>query len=498
MRKKRKLPKVPSPLDYVTETNPNLMSNVGCTFDIMGGDAVKGSRGETIINGGFGGMVAVVGEANVGKTTLLAFLALTCTARYSSFNFQFDSEGTGQVTRIIKLGSYIQDLDPLELIAEDTQQYFRTDNKIDGPTWHTSVVDWAKEASGFSKKKYKHIETPFLNPKGVVIHDLRKHTATIDSITYFKTSDQVDKVEGVEAGDSKKNMMYMHMAGTQQDILIQANLATARFGMNYLVAAHSKERPRLDKYAANPSQLKGLKTDHRIKGGGNAIVDLPTSIWYIRDKTTFWNSSKDKNPRYPVSDSLQGVLDPDLVFQTVQNLRGKSGLTDLQFPIVLSQANGILVGLTYLENIKAFNNYGLLELTTNRIYACAILPETKWQRTTVREKSLNDRVLLKALHYTYELAYIAHHMDHHAKLLMTPEELYSTLKEMGYDWDRLLHEDVREWWCYREDEAFFGNEYLSTFDLLRMARGLYVPHWFSKEEKAKIDLSKAKVVEGLV
>lgn len=484
---------------YVKETNPNLYLNTGCVFDIMSGDAVRGSRGETIINGGFGGLTAVVGEANVGKTTALAFFALTATARYGSYTFQFDSEGTGQASRILKLGEYIEGIYPDELIAPDTQQYFRTDSKIDGPTWHSGVVDWAKETSGYSnKQKMILIETPMLNGKNEIIYDLRKHTATVDSITYFKTSNQVDKVEDIEAGDSKKNTMYMNMGATQQDILIQANLSTARFGMQYLVAAHTKPSIRLDKYAPNPSQLKGLKTDHRIKGGGNAIVDLPTNIWYIRDKGPLWNSSSDKTPKYPSKESLQAVLDPDLVKQTMQNLRGKSGLTDLQFPVVLSQAKGILVGLTYLENIREANKYGLLEHSKDRIFSCELLPETKWQRTTVRGLTLNDPVLLQVLHYTFELGYIAYHMEHHAKLLMSPKELYATLVEMGYDMTVLFNEDVRTWWCYREDEEFYGDMFLSTFDLLRMARGLYVPYWFTTEQKASIDLTKAKVVEGLV
>lgn len=493
---KRPIPKVANASDYVQETNPNLMYNVDGPFNIMGGDFMLGSRGEAIINGGYGGMVAVVGEANVGKTTLLAFLALITNVRYGSFTFQFDSEGTGQVNRVVKLGEYIQDFDPDYLLNPDSQQFFRTDSKIDGPTWHTGVVDWAKESSGYNKKKYNYLETPFTNRRNEVIYDLRRHQAMIDSITYFKTSKQVDTAEDVEAGDAKKNTYYMQMAATQQDIIVQGNLATARYGMNYLLAAHTKPSIRMGKYDASPSQLKGLKPDHRIKGGGNAIVDLPTSIWYIRDKSVYHNSSSDKTPRYPSKESLQAILDPDLVKQTVQNLRGKSGLTDLQFTVVASQAKGLLIGLTNLVFAHDHDKYGLIEHTANRIFSLDILPETKWQRTTIRALSLTDPVLKKALQYNMELTYIAHHMDHHAKLLMHPKDLYKTLVDMGYDWNVLLDPSVRDWWCYRDDEPYVGEKFLSSFDLLRMARGLYVPYWFTKEQTEAIDLSKAVPMEG--
>ena len=64
----------------------------------------------------------------------------------------------------------------------------------------------------------------------------------------------------------------------------------------------------------------------------------------------------------------------------------------------------------------------------------------------------------------------------------TPAELYQDLKDMGYDWDKLL--DTRGYWLinqYDKDNV----PYLHTVDLLKMRKGLYHPWWYDKKDLKK-------------
>ncbi|MNE79272.1 hypothetical protein D3C80_1757380 [compost metagenome] len=58
--------------------------------------------------------------------------------------------------------------------------------------------------------------------------------------------------------------------------------------------------------------------------------------------------------------------------------------------------------------------------------------------------------------------------------LMEPKDLYAKIKELGYNWDELL--DTRGYWDFEENKN--PKQFMSTFDLLRMAKGEYVPYWY--------------------
>jgi len=59
-------------------------------------------------------------------------------------------------------------------------------------------------------------------------------------------------------------------------------------------------------------------------------------------------------------------------------------------------------------------------------------------------------------------------------LLCDPKELYKDLKEMGYDWDKLL--DTRNWVTV-DQYSDKVKPFLTTIDLLKMRKGLYKPYW---------------------
>jgi len=68
-----------------------------------------------------------------------------------------------------------------------------------------------------------------------------------------------------------------------------------------------------------------------------------------------------------------------------------------------------------------------------------------------------------------------------------PKVLYEDLKNMGYDWSVIL--DTVNHWSFKEMPS--EKPQITIMDLLRMRHGLYVPFWFSEEQKKAIDLTKA-------
>ena len=79
-----------------------------------------------------------------------------------------------------------------------------------------------------------------------------------------------------------------------------------------------------------------------------------------------------------------------------------------------------------------------------------------------------------------------------SKYRCIPAELYEGIKELGYDWNTLL--DKRGY--YTLNHYDHPIKPLSTFDLLRMRVGDYIPYWMTEEEipeqvKAIRDAKKA-------
>lgn len=484
--------KVSNPFDFVKRTAPNVFLSVSGPFDIQTGTFLKGERGEYVLNGGLQPMVVMAGEPNVGKTTLIQFMALQVMARYNSVEMLYDSEGTGNEQRVEMLSTYVDGIDGAEIIAEETRMVFRSDNKVDGPEWYKGLNDWAKDVTK-SGHESRMVETTMLDGSGEVIKTLPKHTGIVDSITYLKTEDNVDKLMELDPDDGKKMTMAMASGRAQSDIVNQMLVTSSRFGMNFLIGAHVGTTIKVDRYAPDPRQLKGLKNGMKLRGGGKAIADLPHSIWYVQSNVQYNNSTKDKTPRYPRKETLQHKEDPDLRQQEVLNLRGKSGLTNLVFPVVLSQSQGIMVGLTNYDCIRDYKDWGVNVLKTNKLFELDLLPGKTWMRTTIREKiegNSRDIALFNAMQYTYDICYMQHHLPTWVDYYQPTAAIRDSLLAQGYDLE-FLFSNCRHFHLYKEDEKYFKEGYLSALDIMRMAHGLYVPYWFSKDMAKTIDTSKA-------
>ncbi|MNY30504.1 hypothetical protein D3C86_1646150 [compost metagenome] len=103
------------------------------------------------------------------------------------------------------------------------------------------------------------------------------------------------------------------------------------------------------------------------------------------------------------------------------------------------------------------------------------------QRTTVRGKIRDNPRLQRAMEITSELCQMENLGFIQARgYLMDPKDLYTKIKELGYDWDEIL--DTRGYWDFEENNN--PKHFLSTLDILRMAKGEYTPYWHDQKKAA--------------
>ena len=127
----------------------------------------------------------------------------------------------------------------------------------------------------------------------------------------------------------------------------------------------------------------------------------------------------------------------------------------------------------------------------DRIYNMVLLPEVKLQRTTVRKKIDNDPILRRAINITSEMFQMLMTRSEYRDIkyiTITPEVLYAKIKDMGYDWNKLL--DTRGYWLIDQYDLEIDKPFLSTPDLINMFLEEYHPWWYPKDNIKNACLDK--------
>ena len=444
--------------------------NLGCLMDIPTGRYYEGKNGEMILNGGLAPFTGIGGRGNMGKSLVAHYMMLCALARYGSPANFYDTEVSLMLERLYHLASAFPELQGLDLV--DLRKLILTDSTmISGNKWFDRFRDFSnakrKEAKSMSRT------LPFVDNKGNNIQTLMAHLFEIDSLSMFIT----DSVEGIydknQIGDSGANTDALRSAAAKTQMLMQLPNMTAGASNFVITTAHVGDKHQLDPYAPDPKKLAFLKGKNVFKNVPEKFTFLTNNLWYCHSVSVLQNATT-KGPEYPENsdDNLKG--DTDLNLLTLQNLRAKSGPTGMPFEVIYSQRDGLLASLSEFNYCK-FYKFGLGG--HDRAYYFDINPEVVMQRTTVRSKLVETYEQKRAAEITSELCQMdvlgfSQTIDY----MMAPAELYAKIKEQGYDWQKILNS--RGYWIYKEDEASNPRKFLSTFDILRMAKGEYSPEGF--------------------
>jgi len=472
------------------------MLNVGCLIDLQTGQYVKGRFGESILNGGLPYITGMVGRGNSFKTMLQIFLLLVVLSRYVSADAVFyETEISGTVNRIYQLALQIPELAGLDLQAMTRLIYTnvitpRDDKK---PNLGDMFFDDLKNMWEDKRKGGKEYERtlPFIGLNG----DLMKtHQATItgiDSFSQFTTSPVQNMHDDNKIGDKGNNMDHARDGLIKTQMMMQLPALTGSSGGYVMMSAHIGDLALQDPNSPAPRKLDTMKErDGKMKNVPEKFTFLTNVCWYLYGATVLMNDATKAAewPRNP-GEELKG--DQDLKTVNIKAVRLKSGMSGVPFQLVLSQTEGILVGLTEYNFMKT-HKMGIIGLGTPR-FSLELLPDIQLMRTTIRKLIRETPALQRALEISSELVQLnimPNWMQLDKKYKCTPKQLREDLEKLGFDWDMILTK-TRGYWIYEEDYVEGQTKlFLSTMDLLRMRTGEYFPFWLDEDKKTILPQKK--------
>ena len=459
-------------MDFLESLKPSPtlrpMFNIGCLCDIPTGRYHTGKYGDQILNGGLAYITGICGRGNTYKTVILFHMFIRVLDRIQqSKGFAYDTEMSLVVERLRELAVHCLN-SLLGFNFEDNNRIGFTDKTVYNGT---EIFEWIKTTTANRNTKNNFGKTPFLTRDKAFMDCLIPFIIAIDSLSLFSAANVMKIQDDGGIGESNRNIEAMRDANAKTQMLMELPTMTARNGLYVLMSAHMGDDLALDPYAPPQKKLAFLRNKLKFKNVPEKFTFLVNNCWHAFNSETLINQST-KAPEFPRNsdDDLRG--DTDLQLVRLMNLRSKSGPTGLPFELIVSQSDGVHVGLTEFNYIRGFNRFGLGG--NDRSYFVELCPDIPLQRTTVRGKIDANPKLQRALEITSELAQITNLWhDTPKEKLCTPKQLYDDIKAKGYDWDELLQ--TRGWWCFDDYEQPIHR--LTTMDLLNMRVGEYTPYW---------------------
>lgn len=448
------------------------MFNVGSLFDIQTGRYLVGEFGESVLCGGTPLLTGVCGRGNTYKSTVADFFKTTILDRYISTSLlEYDTEQSKSPHRYTELQRHMRNIAGRDLVDEGRLRI--TDATMySGNKWFDTIKEVAKAREKAKAQLMR--TTPFFDRKGEQIRTMVPGLAGVDSLSQLRTDVVNELTDKGTAGGSERNVEAMRDASSKTQILNEMPELSASAGLYFIMTAHVGDKIQMDPYAPNPKKLGFLGAGASLKNVPEKFTFLTNNLWHTVSATPLLNQTT-KAPEFPRNkeDDMRG--DTDLMEVKIVNLRGKSGPSGVPFTVICSQSEGLLAGLSEFNYIRQFDRFGLGGNVQN--YFLDLCPDISLSRTTIRGKIDGSWRLRRALEITSELCQIinySHHVDR--SLLCTPAELFADIKARGYDWDELLG-GTRGYWIFKEDEEAEPLKFVSTLDLLKMRKGLYVPYW---------------------
>lgn len=488
MRPPRKRAAFPVAHELPASLAVKILINIGGGMDVPNGVWLPGIHGEFILCGGLPIVDGVCGKGNNFKTTVEEWKMHRAAARVSyemDTNITtHDTEENKSEARITSLYQRLPEFADRDLFAEGLYT-ITGKSELKGEQWWDKLRDWLDLKA--KNKKLLMVETPFLNRDKVSRIEIMLPTfSLIDSLSEFETSDVTKILEDNAIGAKEANMVYMR-AGLAKTRLIMEYPTVGIANQHYLLttAHYGKEIPMATGPYAPPPEKK-----MNTMGAGEKIKGVPDKYYYLvhwvglASGSTKMINQGTKGCEYPGNDQDREKGHTDLWRVPIKTLRSKNGSSDYSLELVVSQAEGVLPTLTefhYLREAK----FGLVG--NDRIYSVAFLPEVKLERTTVRNKIDSNAKLRRAINIACELYQMSIYHRDERNDLFDPEKIYEMVKDRGYDWDMILGR-TRGWWKpNNEDHPLL---FLSTMDIINMAKGTYHPYWL-EDDKVTI---KAKYI----
>ncbi len=466
----------------------------GCLLDIPTGEYLVGTHDQRVLLGGVSNITGIIGPGNCFKTTLMRFMIFSALSRMyrvageDLYYVPYDTEINTHEHRMLNLSFSFEVFKERNLIEEGlmnpTNKAIYSGNEF----WHFTRTYLKEKIANKKRRMYK---TAFLSRDKVTPMEVMCPWFTdIDSLSQFMTSDVEEMMDKNELGDSGGNTIFMRQGLAKKRMLMEMPTVAAQGFNFFLFTGHIGKLINMNQGPGQQpprKQLHGMRQDEVIKGVTNEFFYLLHNCWLIDLAAPAL--TKDKTPEYPYEPGDEIPGDMDLNKVRLKQLRGKNGTSLFSLEIYVSQREGVLPYLSEFVFCKENNRYGFEG--NDRTYSLSLCPDVNLSRTTLRKKFRESHALQRAVEITSQLLQLEIFHPLLKPQLLKPAELYTALKEKGYDWDFILNE-TRSWHTI-DDEEHPGYP-LSTLDLCRVARGEYHPYWLEKDCKTvKPEYAKKKL-----
>ena len=467
---------------FTPAANIKLMMNIGALMDIPTGFYVTGKYGQQVLLGGLGFMTGIVGTGNMFKSTILDYMMLSAAERiYSTVETSMGTYDTEMNIHEERKYNFTQQFDGFKgkNILEDGTWVITDKTIYLGDKYYEVLKKYLQHKKEVAKS-YTH-GTPFLSRDNKTpLRCIVPTFGAIDSFSVFETSDVQRMQNENELGESGGNTIHMRQGLAKLRLLMDlpTHLGTVNHYM-LMTGQYGKDAAMaIGPYAAPPSKkLQHMKPGEKVIGVTGKFFFLMNNCWHACGTSVLSNSTT-KAAEYPVNPDDNESGDTDLNLVTLRQLRSKSGQSGITIQLVVSQSQGVLPSLTEFHFIKEHDRFGISG--TLQHYNLDLLPEVKISRTTVRSKLDENPKLRRAMNITSELLQMQLYHRQLRSELMSPKEIIESLTKQGYDWDSLLT-TTRSWWAFEGEKHPLYD--LSTYDIVKMARGTYIPYWLEADKK---------------
>lgn len=460
--------------------------NVFSLMDHMTGYYVRGKDGAWYCNGGLHHITGYAGRGNTFKTAFSTYNFITAYARYNAEYAEiYDTEMSFNINRVNTFASLIPEAAGIDfgerILSENKSFNVLTSVEEYGDVWWKGLRDSVDQRTNKNNKSRRL--TPFIDFDGSYRSVEDPWLFNMDSFTMLQTKSTELMHDKNMVGESGLNTLAIKGAAAKHQMMSQMPIVTGMGNYYVGLVAHAGDELKMDQYAPSHKKLAGLKGDIKLKGVPENFSFL-TNNCFIAVKSAALLDSK-KFPEYPASDAPEKIGDTDLMRVTFEQLRGKSGPTGATIDLIFSQKEGLLVPISeffYLN--KTLEGYGMEVKGNNAGFRLDLYPDVYFTRKQIRKLVQDDPKFCRALAITAALGYISHNNYDLGELIVTPKELYSGLKERGYDWDEILSDTV-EYWYFQDQAAAIGKPTLTAMTMLHMNAGDYVAKFLKHHPDTK-------------
>lgn len=481
--------------------------NVFTIIDHALGTYELGEDGLYYLNGGFAHIMAITGRGNVFKTMLLDYMIMSVMWRYKAeWGSKYDTEISAQLERLdvaiysVFLANgwdYDPDRDSVYDMLMVKQNYnLCSSDSLPGEDWWSQYIRDEVEARFKQYAKGQNLRlTQFIDPiRAKLKAILDPWLYGVDSMSEFHTTAIENARDKADIGTSDQNALAAQDPKQKSDMMSRWPTALARGGMYLGFTGHINDGLTMGRQDANTGKLlDDFKGDVKVAGVPKRALTFltnsflcATSSGELKQPQTYNSKTGTNEPMFPTfRNKSMASSNNDMKIIRYTQFRAKGGPTGVKFDLAFSQEEGLKAGLSlwyYLKEVLP-GDYGFTR--SGHFYALDILPDVKFQRTTIRDMIEEDKKLNRAMQIVAGMGYYLNNNHRIAcKYRITPAELFTKIKEQGYDWDEILSDKTVEYWMFQDQIKKDSPNTITVRTLLGMAFDECKPKFLTRKKVA--------------